>query len=115
MIAICPVLLAGAQTSMFQHARLPAGHQVDPGQLGSELPLTGGEAAEQGAANQVLPPAVAGAATVLGGEAEIEQGGEPNWQGPPPPAAPPPPPPGAGAKPARLAEPRGTTPATRPP
>ena len=33
MIAICPVLLAGAQTSRFQHARLPTGHQVDPGQL----------------------------------------------------------------------------------
>src|SRR5437870_10983538 len=91
MIAICPVLLAGAQTSRFQHARLPTGHQVDPGQLGSELPLTGGGAAEQGAANQVLPPAVAGSATALGGQAEIEQGVEPNWQVPPPQEAPPPP------------------------
>src|SRR5438094_648214 len=90
MIAICPVLLAGAQTSRFQHARLPTGHQVDPGQLGSELPLTGGGAAEQGAANQVLPPAVAGSATALGGQAEIEQGVEPNWQVPPPQEAPPP-------------------------
>src|SRR5437899_856836 len=55
LIAIWPVLLAGAQIKRFQQARSPDGrHHEDPGQLAS--PAT------------------------LGGQAEIEQGVEPNWQ-----------------------------------
>src|SRR5437899_2560158 len=75
LIAIWPVLLAGAQIKRFQQARSPDGrHHEDPGQLASPA-----GAWEQGAANQVKPPP-AGSAATLGGQAEIEQGVEPNWQ-----------------------------------
>ena len=48
LMAIWPVLLAGAQTSRFQHALSPTGHQPDPGQLASPV-----GAWEHGAANHV--------------------------------------------------------------
>ena len=48
LIAIWPVLLAGAHTSRFQHALSPTGHQLEPGQLASPA-----GAWEHGAANHV--------------------------------------------------------------
>jgi hypothetical protein len=48
LIAIWPVLLAGAQTRRFQQARSPVGHHAEPGQLASPV-----GAGEQGAANHV--------------------------------------------------------------
>src|SRR5438477_7279496 len=74
LIAISPVFAAGAQINRFQQARSPDGHQADPGQLASPA-----GAEEHGAANHVYPPP-AESAGVLGGQAEIEQGVEPNWQ-----------------------------------
>src|SRR5207253_10621536 len=74
LIAIWPVLLAGAQIKRFQQARSPLGHHVEPGQLASPA-----GACEHGAANQVYPPP-AESATALGGHAEIEHGVDPNWQ-----------------------------------
>src|ERR1043166_1553817 len=72
LIAICPVLDAGAQSNRFQHARSPTGHQLDPGQLASPA-----GACEHGAANHVYPPPAESAAA-FGGHAEIEQGVDPN-------------------------------------
>src|ERR1700687_192086 len=76
--------------SRFWQARSPAGHH-DPEQLVSWVPTAAG-ACEQGAANQVLQRSGAsGSASALGGQTEIEQGVDPNWQLPahaaPPPAA----------------------------
>src|SRR3989441_3881964 len=84
LIATSPVLAAGAQIKSFQQARSPTGHQAEPGQLESPV-----GAWEHGAANQVKPPPAESAAA-LGGQAEIEQGVEPNWQVVAAQAAPPP-------------------------
>src|SRR5439155_1060183 len=64
----------GAQINRFQQARSPDGHQADPAQLASPA-----GADEHGAANHVYPPP-AESAGVPGGQAETEQGVEPNWQ-----------------------------------
>src|SRR2546427_436084 len=79
-----PARAAGAQIKRFQQARSPTGHQAEPGQLESRV-----GAWEHGAANQVKPPPAESAAA-LGGQAEIEQGVEPNWQVVAAQAAPPP-------------------------
>src|SRR2546423_15286837 len=89
LIATAPVLAAGAQIKRFQQARSPTGHQAEPGQLESPV-----GAWEHRAANQVKAPPVESAAA-LGGQAELEQGAEPNWQdvaaqAGPPAGAPPP-------------------------
>src|SRR3981081_4853681 len=84
-MAIWPVLVAGAQINMLLHARSPAVHQADPGQLAASP----AGAAEQGAANQVR--LLGESAPPLGGQTDTEHGVEPNWQGAaqaaPPPAA----------------------------
>src|SRR5882672_2757699 len=75
LIANCAVLLAGAQISVFQQDRLPAAHQAEPGQLASPA-----GAWLHGAANHVwLDGESAGA---LGGQADTEQGVDPNRQVP---------------------------------
>src|SRR5216684_8340765 len=81
VIAICPVLLAGAQMSRSWQARSPAGHHAEPGQLAAS-PLG---ADEQGAANQVR--LLGESAPALGGQAAIEHGADPNWPLVPPAAA----------------------------
>src|SRR5207247_9604166 len=79
-----PVWLAGWKISRFRQARSPTGHQLEPGQVASPL-----GADEQGAANQVYPPPAESAAA-LGGQADSEQGVDPNRQLPPVQLAPPP-------------------------
>src|SRR5713226_9065967 len=83
VIAICPVLLAGAQMSRSWQARSPAGHHAEPGQLAASRD----GADEQGAANQVR--LLGESAATLGGHTCSEQGGDPNDPAPlpPPPAA----------------------------
>ena len=85
LMAISPVLVAGAQIRTFEHERSPAVHQADPGQL-AESPVG---AFEHGAANQVR--LLGESAPALGGQADTEHGVEPNWHGAaqlaPPPAA----------------------------
>src|SRR5258706_7623811 len=71
LIAICPALLDQIKT--FRHARSPLVHQ--PG-LGQEVSPAG--AWLHGAANQVRLDDERGA---FGGQAEIEHGVDPNWQG----------------------------------
>src|SRR5207245_886880 len=83
----------------FQQARSPTGHQAEPGQLESPV-----GAWEHGAANQVKPPPAESAAA-LGGQAEIERGGEPNWQAVAAQAAPRPAPPVPVGKPASCTDP----------
>src|SRR2546422_8593414 len=100
LIATSPVLAAGAQIKRFQQARSPTGHQAEPGQLESPV-----GAWEHGAANQVKPPPAESAAA-LGGQAEIEQGVEPNWQVVAAQAGPPPAPPVPGQEPAWLTDSR---------
>src|SRR3989441_1523434 len=109
LIATSPVLAAGAQIKRFQQARSPTGHQAEPGQLESPV-----GAWEQGAANQVKPPPAESAAA-LGGQAEIEQGVEPNWQVVAEQAAPPPVAHVPVEKPAWLTNSSVTSQANRPP
>src|SRR5712692_9866025 len=72
LMANCPVLPAGAQISVFQHARLPTAHHEEPGH--AEASPEG--ARLQGAANQVwLDGESAG---TLGGQTDTEQGVDPN-------------------------------------
>src|SRR5260370_3456867 len=61
------------QSNTFRHARSPLVHQPGPGQLASPA---GAEL--HGAANQLRLDDERGA---FGGQAEIEHGVEPNWQG----------------------------------
>ena len=73
VIVICPATPRGAQMSMLEHARSPAGHQVETGQLVASRALG---AREHGAANHVK---LKGASTgALGGQACSEHGGDPN-------------------------------------
>jgi hypothetical protein len=74
MIETWPVLLAGAQIRTFEHERSPAGHHEA---LPRQLAASPAGAAEHGAANQVR--LLGESAPALGGQAEIEQGVEPNW------------------------------------
>src|SRR5579859_3184187 len=84
LIAICPVLVAGAHTSSFQQERSPTGHQADPGQLAASAAAG---APEQGDANHVR--LFGESAPALGGHALSEHGVEPNLQEPPQLAPPP--------------------------
>ena len=69
------MLLEGAQISTLAQDRSPAGrHQEDPGQLAASP----SGAVEHGAANHVR--LLGESAAVFGGQADSEQGVEPNWQ-----------------------------------
>ncbi len=76
MIAIWPVLLAGAQINRFQQARSPVGHQEEPPR---QLDESAAGAVEQGAANHVR--LFGESAPALGGQIDNEQGTDPNWHG----------------------------------
>ena len=72
LIENCPVLLAGAQISVFQQDRFPTAHHEEPG----HATASPAGAWLQGAANQVwLDGESAG---TLGGQAESEHGVDPN-------------------------------------
>src|ERR1700674_3270569 len=85
LMAISPVLVAGAQIRTLEHERSPAVHQTDPGQLAESAV----GAFEHAAANQVT--VLGDAAPALAGQADTEPGVEPNSPGAaqlaPPPAA----------------------------
>src|SRR5712671_6789825 len=82
-MASWPVLLAGAQSRRFQHARSPTGHQAEPGQLAASAAA----ADAHGEANQVR--LFGESAPALGGQDCTEHGVDPKRQVPPQLAPPP--------------------------